>query len=167
MAELQQTRQISRRTPFQARAYVAAKSPLVMDLIRGQKAQDALQTFALHAKARCKHIEKFCVAPSPMPNAKPKMLARRSTWTNCTSTPVTLTKALAGSACVPRLWPRLPLPETYCASVGRCGRTSVAAAHVLPPSKRKRKRKRCAWHARRVRKALTGKQVRNRKKAKS
>jgi len=49
--------------------FVAAEGALVMDLIRGQKAQD-LANAEVHAEARGQHIAK--VLPVPSPNAERK-----------------------------------------------------------------------------------------------
>jgi len=60
------------------------KARLVMDLIPGQKAQDALQTLKYTPKRAAKHIEK--VLRSAIANAERKAAgtpARRLMWTCC------------------------------------------------------------------------------------
>jgi len=59
------------------------KARLVMDLIRGQKAQDALQTLKYTPSARPSTSQKCCSVPSPMRSARRRTPARRSMWTSC------------------------------------------------------------------------------------
>src|SRR5713101_1931502 len=98
------------------------KARLVMDLIRGQKAQAALQTLRFTPKRAAKHIEK--VLRSAIANAERK----------------------AEGACVPRPWAARSATRN---APRICGLALPSITwpprSALPPSKRKRKRKRaCA-----------------------
>jgi len=69
MADVQTQGSIEAHALAKARADVSAKARLVIDLIRGRKVQDALQTLRFTPKRSAKHIEKYCAARSPMRNA--------------------------------------------------------------------------------------------------
>jgi len=64
------------------------KARLVIDLIRGQKAQDALQSLRFTPKRAAKHIEKVLRSAISNASARRKIPARRSTWTSSTSASV-------------------------------------------------------------------------------
>src|SRR5579871_3861887 len=80
------------------------KARLVIDLIRGQKVQDALQTLRFTPKRAAKHIEK--VLRSAVANAGKRLMTQehRSTWISSTSRKRSSMKVRAGRGCGPRRW---------------------------------------------------------------
>jgi ribosomal protein L22 len=59
------------------------KARLVIDLIRGQRAEEALQTLQFTKKRIAKDVRRRCAARSPTRSARRTIPARRSTWTRC------------------------------------------------------------------------------------
>ena len=115
--ELQSVQRVLRMSPAEARS--------VMDLIRGQKAQDALHTLQFTLKRSAKHIEK--VLRSAIANAERKaedagapldvdMLYVNTCYVNEGTALEAIPSCADG--------PGIPLPEAHRAFVGRCGRAS-------------------------------------------
>ena len=77
--------------------------------------------FTLEAR-RASTSRKCCAAPSPMPNAKPKMPARRSMSTSCMSSNCFVNEGPRWKRIASRAdGPRVPLPEAHRAFCGwRC-----------------------------------------------
>ena len=59
------------------------KARLVMDLIRGQKAQDALQTLKYTPKRAAKHIEKVLLSAIANAERSRSLSCRRSATSSC------------------------------------------------------------------------------------
>jgi len=137
------------------------KARLVMDLIRGQKAQAALQTLRYTPKRAAKHIEK--VLRSAIANAERKAedagappRCRRAVREHLLRQRRRALEAFASRAD----GPRVPLSEAHRASLGLALRSITwPRRSASPPSKRKPKRKRVFVAPRVVcAKALAGKQ---------
>src|SRR5881394_2364906 len=122
------------------------KARLVIDLIRGQKVQDALQTLRYTPKRAAKHIEK--VLRSAVANAEKKA--------EDAGAPLDVDQLFVSKAFVnegPR-WKRLrPAP------MGRAFRYQKRTAHLSVGVAEQESNKGVRGTARRVRKALTGKQA--------
>jgi large subunit ribosomal protein L22 len=170
MAELQTN------TPGTIEAHAMAKhvrmSPqkarLVIDLIRGQKAQDALQSLRYTPKRAAKHIEK--VLRSAIANAERKA--------DDSGSPLDVDQLFVSKAYVNEgsRWKRLrPAPmgrafryqkRTAHIFVGVAEHHVAAAERVAANVAEAESQKGVRGTARRVRKALTGKQVAAKKKGK-
>src|SRR3989475_5922376 len=137
------------------------KARLVMDLIRGQKAQDALQTLKYTPKRAAKHIEK--VLRSAIANAERKA--------DDAGAPLDVDELYVAKCFVnegPR-WKRLrPAPmgrafryvkRTAHLWVGGAGHLVAAAGRLAAIEAEAAAQKGVRGTARRVRKALTGKQA--------
>ena len=144
------------------------KARLVMDLIRGQKAQDALQTLRYTPKRAGKHIEK--VLRSAIANAERKA--------DDSGSPLDVDQLFVSKAYVNEgsRWKRLrPAPmgrafryqkRTAHIFVGVAEHHVAAAERVAANIAEAESQKGVRGTARRVRKALTGKQVAAKKKGK-
>src|SRR5260370_3156036 len=143
----------------------AQKSRLVMDLIRGQKAQDALQTLKYTPKRAAKHIEK--VLRSAIANAERKA--------DDAGAPLDVDELYVANCFVnegPR-WKRLrPAPmgrafryqkRTAHLWVGVAEHHVAAAERLSAIQAEAQTRKGVPWTVGRVRKALTGKQAPSKK----
>src|SRR5881397_963730 len=89
------------------------KARLVMDLIRGQKAQDALQTLKYTQKRAAKHIEK--VLRSAIANAERKA--------EDAGAPLDVDELFVAN-CFVNEGPRIPVSEAHGAPLGGRGRAS-------------------------------------------
>jgi large subunit ribosomal protein L22 len=144
------------------------KARLVIDLIRGQKAQDALQSLRYTPKRAAKHIEK--VLRSAIANAERKA--------DDSGSPLDVDQLFVSKAYVNEgsRWKRLrPAPmgrafryqkRTAHIFVGVAEHHVAAAERVAANIAEAESQKGVRGTARRVRKALTGKQVAAKKKGK-
>src|SRR5207302_3003794 len=144
------------------------KARLVMDLIRGQKAQDALQSLRYTPKRAAKHIEK--VLRSAIANAERKA--------DDSGSPLDVDRLFVSKAYVNEgsRWKRLrPAPmgrafryqkRTAHIFVGVAEHHIAAAERVAANVAEAESQKGVKGTARRVRKALTGKQAPAKKKGK-
>src|SRR5246500_4041879 len=144
------------------------KARLVIDLIRGQKAQDALQSLRYTPKRAAKHIEK--VLRSAIANAERKA--------DDSGSPLDVDQLFVSKAYVNEgsRWKRLrPAPmgrafryqkRTAHIFVGVAGPHAAAAERVAANIAEAESQKGVKGTARRVRKALTGKQAPAKKKGK-
>jgi|SRR5271165_1566756 len=144
------------------------KARLVIDLIRGQKAQDALQSLRFTPKRAAKHIEK--VLRSAIANAERKA--------DDSGSPLDVDRLYVSKAFVNEgsRWKRLrPAPmgrafryqkRTAHIFVGVAEHHVAAAERVAANLAEAESQKGVRGTARRVRKALTGKQVAAKKKGK-
>jgi large subunit ribosomal protein L22 len=144
------------------------KARLVIDLIRGQKAQDALQSLRYTPKRAAKHIEK--VLRSAIANAERKA--------DDSGSPLDVDQLFVSKAYVNEgsRWKRLrPAPmgrafryqkRTAHIFVGVAEHHVAAAERVAANVAEAESQKGVRGTARRVRKALTGKQVAAKKKGK-
>ena len=120
------------------------KARLVIDLIRGHKAQDALQSLRFTPKRAAKHIEK--VLRSAIANAEQKA--------EDSGSPLDVDQLYVSKCFVNEgaRWKRLrPAPDGPCVPVseahraylgGRCGASSSPLPNALPPIWPKRKHRR-------------------------
>jgi large subunit ribosomal protein L22 len=144
------------------------KARLVIDLIRGQRAQDALQSLRYTQKRAAKHIEK--VLRSAIANAERKAEDAGS--------PLDVDRLFVSQCFVNEgaRWKRLrPAPmgrafryqkRTAHIWVGVAEHHMAAAERVAANTAEAESQKGVRGTARRVRKALTGKQIANKKKGK-
>src|SRR5271170_2650552 len=145
------------------------KARLVIDLIRGRKAQDALQSLRYTPKRAAKHIEK--VLRSAIANAEKKA--------EDSGAPLDVDQLFVHKCFVNEgaRWKRLrPAPmgrafryqkRTAHISVSVAEHHMAAAERVAANVAEAEAQKGVRGTARRVRKALTGKQIANKKKGKS